>query len=82
MQGRMGLMFRFKLKFGKKVPHIIYDGIKDEKLKNEKNLICIHDNLNESFAEIDASNDFKHISRDLKAYQCKKEPLKFDAEKK
>ena len=81
-QGRMGLMFRFKLKFGKKVPHIIYDGIKDEKLKNEKNLICIHDNLNESFAEIDASNDFKNISRDLKAYQCKKEPLKFDAGKK
>jgi parallel beta-helix repeat protein len=28
-KGRMGLMFRFKLKFGKNVPHIIYDGIID-----------------------------------------------------
>jgi hypothetical protein len=81
MQGRMGLMFRFKLKFGRKVPHIIYDGIKDEKLKNEKDLICIHNNKNESFAEIDASNDFKNISRDLKPYNCKKEPLKFSADK-
>jgi parallel beta-helix repeat protein len=81
MQGRMGLMFRFKLKFGKKVPHIIYDGIRDEKLKNEQGLICIHDNVNESFAEIDASNDFKNISRELKTYQCKKEPLKFSIDK-
>jgi len=78
MQGRMGLMFRFKLKFGRKVPHIIYDGIKDEKLKNEKDLICIHDNKNESFAEIDASNDFKNISKDLKPYNCKKTSLKFE----
>jgi parallel beta-helix repeat protein len=77
MQGRMGKMFRFKLRFGTKVPHIIYDGIKDEKMKGEKELICIHDNVNESFAEIDASNDFKNISKDLKNYNCKKAPLKF-----
>jgi len=77
MQGRMGKMFRFKLKFGKKVPHIIYDGIRDEKRKGEADIICIHDNENESFADIDASNGFKNISKDLKAYQCKKAPLKF-----
>lgn len=77
MQGRMGQMFQFKLRFGKKVPHIIYDGIRDEKRKEDKELICIHDNTNESFAEIDASNDFKNISKDLKNYNCKKAPLKF-----
>jgi parallel beta-helix repeat protein len=77
MQGRMGKMFRFKLKFGKKVPHIIYDGIRDEKRKGEADIICIHDNENESFADIDASNGFKNISKDLKAYQCRKAPLKF-----
>jgi hypothetical protein len=37
--------------------------------------------VNESFAEIDASNDFKNISRELKTYQCKKEPLKFSLDK-
>jgi osmotically-inducible protein OsmY len=31
----MGKMFRFKLRFGNKVPHIIYDGLKDEKMKAE-----------------------------------------------
>jgi hypothetical protein len=46
-------------------------------MKGVKELICIHDNINESFAEIDASNDFKNISKDLKNYNCKKAPLKF-----
>ena len=40
-KGRFGKIFLFKLKFGKDVPHVIYDGIVDPKLKkaNEKKVI-------------------------------------------
>ena len=31
MKGRIGKLYRFKLKFGKNVPDIVYDGILDEK---------------------------------------------------
>jgi parallel beta-helix repeat protein len=81
-KGRMGLMFRFKLKFGKDVPHILYDGIIDPKtldaqgntLSDKK--ICIKNNKNQSFANIDAEHDFKGISRDLSKYDCSLEPIK------
>ncbi len=69
MQGRMGKMYRFKLKFGKNVPQIVYDGILDE--KNTTQVICLYNNNTETFANIDASNGFKNISRDAKPYQCK-----------
>lgn len=69
MQGRMGKMFRFKLKFGKDVPNIIYDGIADS--KNARPVICLSGNNEETFANIDAGNSFKNISRDAKIYQCK-----------
>ncbi|MEO6722613.1 MAG: parallel beta-helix domain-containing protein [Ferruginibacter sp.] len=68
MKGRMGLMFRLKVKFGKNVPHIIYDGIEDEKIANSN--ICIRDNKNQSFANIKAGNKFKNISRDISPYNC------------
>jgi hypothetical protein len=76
MEGRFGQIYKFKLKFGKNVPHIIYDGITDKKRAettgntvNPMN-ICIYDNVQETFANIDAWNDFKNISRDLSPYQC------------
>lgn len=82
-QGRMGKMFRFKLKFGKDVPHIIYDGILDEKKGGPTNPmnICVSNNSNESFANIDAENDFKNISRSTDRYACKissVEPVSLD----
>jgi parallel beta-helix repeat protein len=40
-KGRMGKMYRFKLRFGKNVPHIQYDGIVDVKNPAE---ICIRNN--------------------------------------
>lgn len=43
MKGRMGKLYRFKLKFGKNVPHIVYDGITDAKQPAQ---ICIRDNKN------------------------------------
>jgi parallel beta-helix repeat protein len=81
-KGRMGLMFRFKLKFGKDVPHIIYDGIIDPQtldaqgntLADKK--ICIKNNKNQSFANIDAEHDFKGISRDVSKHDCSLEAIK------
>jgi parallel beta-helix repeat protein len=67
-KGRMGKMYRFKLRFGRNVPHIIYDGIVDEN-KPQRN-ICITNNTNASFANIDAQRNFKNISRDLSAHDC------------
>lgn len=81
-KGRMGQMFRFKLKFGKNVPHILYDGIIDPKTKDENGnvkstyKICIKNNKNESFANLDAENDFKNISKEVKNFQCEHEKLK------
>jgi parallel beta-helix repeat protein len=67
-RGRMGLMFRFKLKFGKNVPHIIYDGIMDPQLTG--NQLCIKNNVNQTFANIDAGNNFKGVSRSAEKYNC------------
>lgn len=68
MRGRMGLMFRLKVRFGKDVPHIIYDGIEDDKAAGQA--ICIRNNENQSFANIKAAAKFKGITRDMKAYDC------------
>jgi parallel beta-helix repeat protein len=68
MKGRMGLMFRLKVRFGKDVPHIIYDGITDDAVKNPA--ICIRGNENQTMADIKAANKFKGISRDISAYVC------------
>ena len=81
-KGRFGMMFRLKLKFGKDVPHIIYDGIIDPKtldaqgntLADKK--ICIQNNKNQSFVNIDAEHGFKGISRDIIKHDCTLEPVK------
>ncbi len=72
-KGRMGKMYRFKLRFGKDVPHIIYDGIEDK--KNPTRGICIRNNTNVTFADLDAENGFKNISWDLSPYDCAQQPL-------
>jgi len=66
-KGRMGQMFKFKLRFGRNVPHILYDGIVDEK---NPGTICIRNNTNQSVANIKAGNKFKGITRDEKPYDC------------
>ncbi|AXE19669.1 hypothetical protein DR864_18975 [Runella rosea] len=80
-KGRMGQLFRYKLRFGKKVPHIIYDGIVDAKtLENgqikAENRICVRNNQNATFVNIDAANKFKNVSRDATAYDCTHSALK------
>ncbi|MEH0155669.1 parallel beta-helix domain-containing protein [Limibacter armeniacum] len=74
-RGRLGMMFRFKLKFGKDVPHIIYDGIEDDK-EDAVTKICIVNNKQATFANIDAANNFKNISDDLSQFNCEIESLK------
>ena len=72
-KGRMGKMYRFKLRFGKDVPHILYDGIVDKKMQNRK--ICIRNNTNASFVNIDAENGFKNKSRDTTPHECEQQPI-------
>jgi parallel beta-helix repeat protein len=67
-KGRMGKMFRFKLRFGKDVPHILFDGIEDPQTSNRR--ICIVENENTSFVNIDAAGNFKNISRDMRPFMC------------
>lgn len=71
-KGRMGKMYRFKLRFGKNVPHIQYDGIVDTKNPAE---LCIRNNSNQSFANLDAENGFKNISRDASKHDCTLQPI-------
>lgn len=76
MKGRIGKLYRFKLKFGRKVPDIVYDGILDKKIMvngayPEDKRICIRNNGKATFANLDARNDFKNMSRDLSLYQCR-----------
>lgn len=73
-KNRMGLLFY--LKFGRKVPHILYDGIKNPdwvdasgKLKREF-AICIANNKNGTLANLHADRKFKHISRDPAEFRC------------
>lgn len=70
-RGRMGQMYRFKLKFGKNVPDIQYDGIVDEKMADTPAArICIRNNKGATFVNLDAANDFKNMSRDLSKHDC------------
>ncbi len=70
------LGFLFWLKFGRNVPHILYDGIQnpadvaaDGSVKPERR-ICIRNNAEGSFANLKADKNFKGISRDLQLYNC------------
>jgi len=67
-KGRLGKMFRFKLRFGKDVPHILYDGIEDKDNKNRN--ICLRNNTNSTFVNIDAENGFKNKSGDMTPHDC------------
>lgn len=77
-KGRMGLLFKFKLRFGKRVPHILYDGILNDQWVDKNGSykpeyrICISGNNNQSFANMDAANKFKNVSRNLAPYDCKR----------
>lgn len=76
MQGRIGLMYRFKLKFGRNLPHIVYDGLANPFMRSKDgsltgaNRICIRNNKNQTFANIDVEHMFKNISTDISKHDC------------
>ena len=73
--------FLFQLKFGRQVPNILFDGIVDKKHLDESGnrkenfKICIRNNTNGTFANLDADNDFKNISHDLTPFDCTQKSL-------
>jgi len=68
-------------KIGKPMPAIMFDGIVNpKKLTAAKRLpddlrICIQNNGDASFMNYDAGGNFKHLSKDLGAYNCSLAPL-------
>jgi parallel beta-helix repeat protein len=72
-KGRLGKMYRFKLRFGKDVPHILYDGIQDKDNKNRN--ICLKNNQNATFVNMDAENGFKNKSYDITPHDCEQQPI-------
>ncbi len=64
--GKLAL-FKFMLS----VPDIIYDGIVDPVNGSKtENKLCLRNNGEATFANIDAQNDFKNITTDIKAHDC------------
>jgi len=76
LRGRMGKLFRLKLRFGRDVPDILFDGILDPALAGANgsyppaHRICIRNNANARFAALDAANGFRNISTDTSGYDC------------
>ena len=69
-----------RLQLGTPFPDIMYDGILegmelvDGRLPEDRR-ICIRNNGDIDFANIDAANDFANVTRDLSAYDCSLPPL-------
>lgn len=69
------------LKFGKKVPDILVDGIMNPAHLDENGQlkadyrICVRNNENANFANLDAENDFKNLTRDIAGFDCAANPL-------
>ena len=68
-------------KFKRQVPDILYDGIVNPKMAGANGLlegqyqICIKDNGDATFANLDAENNFKNITRDLSLYNCEHQAI-------
>lgn len=67
----------FLLKFGRRTPHILWDGIENPELVaadgsglRPEHRICVRNNANGTFANLRAEQKFKHISRDAQPHDC------------
>ncbi len=82
LEGRFAQIYRFKLRFGRNVPQIVYDGILDSTRCGSdgqylpQHRICVHQNLNQSVANMDAEHDFKNVRRNPKELDCVQEYVK------
>lgn len=70
---RHRLGFLLWLKFGRRPPNIVYDGITDPNTSHAR--ICLRQNTNGSFANVKAAQGFKNITTDLAPYDCSLPPL-------
>lgn len=68
--------------FGQEIPDIIFDGFYDPSVVDAKtgaiapeNRICIKNNGNAKFANVDGPNGFKNISTDIKPFDCELSPI-------
>ncbi|MGI9545175.1 MAG: parallel beta-helix domain-containing protein [Cyclobacteriaceae bacterium] len=66
LKNDFGLLFLRE--FGLNIPDIIYDGITES--NGQPDRICLSDNGEATFANLDAANDFANISREISTYQC------------
>jgi parallel beta-helix repeat protein len=82
LAGRFAQIYRFKLRFGRDVPHVVYDGILDStRCGSDGNYlpqhrICVHHNVNQSVANMDAEHDFKNVRRNPAELDCVQEYVK------
>jgi parallel beta-helix repeat protein len=82
LEGRFAQIYRFKLRFGRDVPHVVYDGVLDTKRCGSdgkylpEHRICVHDNVNQSVANMDAEHDFKRVQRNPADLDCVQEYVK------
>jgi len=82
LEGRFAQIYRFKLRFGRDVPHIVYDGVLDSTRCGShgqylpQHRICVHQNINQSVANMDAEHDFKNVRRNPKELDCVQEYVK------
>lgn len=73
---RFGKLYRFKLRFGRKLPFVVYDGILNpEKLGKDGQYypeyrICVKNNINQFSAMLDAEHDFKNIQIGEDYFNC------------
>jgi parallel beta-helix repeat protein len=76
MDSRFGQLYRVKLKFGRKIPQIIFDGILDPKLVGTDGkylpeyAICVRNNINQSTSFLDADHDFKNVLVGPDLFEC------------
>lgn len=65
-------------RLGKPIPALLYDGVRDPKTAKvipDDARICFQNNGDVTFANYDAGNGFKKISRDAKPHDCTLAPL-------
>jgi parallel beta-helix repeat protein len=69
-KGRFGQLISLKLRLRKNTPFIMWDGIVKE--NSAQNVLCLKNNKNQTYINLDAANDFKNMSRDIEKVKCEK----------